>query len=219
MLLLFLFLAILLCVVVHLAAIAWLARYLGITVREVSIGLGPTLVRGKGFRLGLFPVGGYVRLRSIHEEDVPVDEVRSTLEGASVIKQFAVALFGCLVLLVLACVLAGSHALAAFLNMPTQIVAGAIPPFETAQKLLIETSTFLRDAPATLILGVVAAKFAALNLLPLPALNGGAALGVLGRASGIARVWPQAATNALLFVWLGLLALWLLALVTWLSGA
>ncbi len=216
---LLLFLAIPLCVALHVAAIAWMARYLGITVREVSIGVGPTLVRGKGFRLGLIPISGYVCLRSIHEEDVPADEVRSTLEGGSVGKQITVALFGCLLLLVLACALAGSQALTAFLNLPAQVVTGAVSPFGTAQKLLFDSGTFLRDAPATLIFGVIAAKFAALNLLPLPALNGGAALAALGRASSVARWWPQAATNALLFVWLGLLALWVLAIVSRLSGA
>ncbi len=216
---LFFFLAIFLSTSAHIAATAWSARLLGIPVQEVSIGLGPTLVRVDAFRLGLFPIGGYVSLRSLQKEDLPSDVARSTVEGESLIDQIAVASFGCLLLLIIAFVLTGSQAFTAFLSMPAQVLTGAISPFGTAQNLLDTAITFLRDAPATSVIGEVAARIAALNLLPFPASNGGDALAAIGRASGVARIWPEAATVLLLFVRIALLALWLLALAAWLSGA
>jgi hypothetical protein len=81
-----------------------------------------------------------------------------------------------------------------------------------AQALMRRAALGLQAAPFAVVLGVVAAKAAALNLLPLPALNGGAALAVLGRRLGVARLWPERATVALFFVWLAPVAAWFVAL-------
>lgn len=216
---LWLLLAIPLCVALHVSAMAGLASMIGVTVREVSVGLGPTLIRLGRFRLGLVPISGHVRLRSTREEDVPAEEIRSALEGGSLARQISLVLAGPLFLLALALAISGLHALAAFMNLPWQVIAGATSPFGAAQTMLGDAASFLRSASPTLILGVVISKFACLNLLPLPSMNGGAALATLGRAIGVARFWPQSATSALLFVWLGVLVLWLLALVVRLSGA
>ena len=216
---LWLVVAIPLCVAAQLAAIAAFSASIGITVRELSIGLGPTLLRTKRLRIGILPIAGHVRLRSIHEEDVPADERGSTIDGGPVVKQIAVSLVGCSVLIALAYALVGSRALEAFLKMPVQFVAGALSPLGIAQSLLSESGVFLREAPAMAIIGVVAAKFAAVNLLPFPALNGGAALAALGRATNVARLWPAKATSALLAFWLGLLGLWLFAFTARIGGA
>ena len=62
------------------------------------------------------------------------------------------------------------------------------------------------------LLALVAAKAAALNLLPLPMLNGGAALAALAQRVGVAGHWPIAATRALLVAWLVVVMICALAL-------
>ena len=66
---------------------------------------------------------------------------------------------------------------------------------------------------------VVAAKFAASNLLPLPGMNGGAAIALLARQAGLDLWWPAKATQALLWVWVVIMVCWLLALGVYFTGS
>lgn len=60
-------------VVVHEFGHFWMARRSGILVREFSIGMGPKIVdlksKGTTFTIRVLPIGGYVRMAGIDEED------------------------------------------------------------------------------------------------------------------------------------------------------
>lgn len=75
-----------------------------------------------------------------------------------------------------------------------------------------------RSAPHGILASTICAKLAALNLLPLPGMNGGAALRIIGMRIGAAKWWPDAATRALTLVYVALLLGWCLALIVFLLG-
>ncbi len=205
-------LAILVAVVVHIAAMTIAARAIGVKVVLVSLGYGPTLFQVRGYRLGALPMGGYVRFRHTVDDTVPESQLRTAIDRRSTIEQLSVTFSGCFALLMLALAFQGTSALEAFLRFPSQVLAGAASPMDEAQSLLRSAASFLHAATFPATLALVAAKSAALNLVPLPALNGGAAIALLAKRAGIARWWPAAATRFLHFVWLGVLGSWLLAI-------
>jgi len=252
----YLLIAIVLCVLLHTFSMALAGVAMGVTLREVSIGLGPTLFRAGRLRVRLLPLGGAVQFKDsqvaaqerraaeawardaldeeeshLGEPDVdvlvleasdveePEDDVlvleASDIEGAldqrPAIVQCLIGLAGCAALVVLAVMIwqgAGLHAVVAGF---TQIVAGAISPLDEALGLIAQAEQALVGLPLIGVLGWVAAKLAAFNLLPLPAANGGFVLAVLGRALGIQRYWPGGLTTLLLFAYIAIAMSWLVA--------
>lgn len=203
--------AIPLCVVVHLGIMAQVARGFGLSVREFALGIGPTLLHRGRFRLRLLPWGGAVLF---DEPDGP----GSGLDALSPAFQGVVCLSGCWALLALAAVLAGAPAAwAAFVVTPGQWFTGAWSPWQDAQPLLRGAAQVVDGAPAMVLVGTVAAKFAALNLLPLVPLNGAAAIRVVARAMGLDRLWPPSFTTLSAMVLLASMLLWCAAAV-WFAG-
>ncbi len=74
-------------------------------------------------------------------------------------------------------------------------------------------TTAILQLPFKALLGHVAAKFAAFNLLPLPATNGGQALTFIGRRFGLDRIWPARLTHILVLAYLALGLSWVGAMV------
>ncbi|MBU4610260.1 site-2 protease family protein [Achromobacter sp. GG226] len=258
-----LLIAVVLCVFLHTFSMALAGVAMGVTLREVSIGFGPTLFRAGRLRVRLLPLGGSVQFKdsqvaaqerraaaawardALDEKEshlekpdieVPVLEASdsgepedgalvleaSDLEGAldqrHAIVQGLIGLAGCAALVMLAVAIwqgAGLHAVVAGFG---QIVAGAISPLDEAQGLIAQAEQALVGLPLLGVLGWVAAKLAAFNLLPLPAANGGFVLAALGRALGIQRYWPSGLTMLLLFVYVAIAMSWLVAFGSyWLS--
>jgi membrane-associated protease RseP (regulator of RpoE activity) len=204
---------------IQLGTIAAVGAATGVTLRVLSIGYGRALFQSGVFRLGLIPTGGYVSFRDSREETVPVEDLKTALDGRSTLEQLFIILSGCVVLLGTAYIAAGERAIQAFLTLPAQALAGALSPLGEAQTLLTDCSAFIATASTAALFGVVGAKVAALNLLPFPSMNGGAALAVVGRKLSAARWWPPIATRALLFVYLAFLASWCIAFVAHIGKA
>jgi membrane-associated protease RseP (regulator of RpoE activity) len=204
-----------LVVFIHLLAIALAGYALGVPVREFSFGFGPTLLRRGIVRIALLPLGGYVKFKDSRDEIVPAHEMKSALDGKPAFQQVLVALSGCAALAALAFAAMGTACLPAALDGIRQLFVGMASPTADAHRLLHDALAFARSAPFVLLLGTVAAKLAAINLLPLPALNGGVALAALARPLGLDRAWPAAATTALMLVWLAVVALWAVAVVSY----
>lgn len=82
-------------VVVHELGHFLFARIFGVTVKEFAIGFGPHLYRKRGrktdFRINVFPLGGYVRLKG---EDPEEAEEPDALYGVSAWKRFFIVLAG-----------------------------------------------------------------------------------------------------------------------------
>ena len=208
-----LLLSILACVAIHLLTIAATAHVVGVRVRAVSLGMGPVLARFGRFQLRAVPLGGHVTLLDSRVEPVPKEAMPQAFDGRSTAEQVAIALSGCAALVAVAWGLLWTAGLEAVGAGVVQILRGALSPFGQGQGLVADVVHFARAAPATVVFGCTAAKLAALNLLPLPALNGGAALASVGRRLGLARWWPAGATTGLSLVALGIGLSWCAAVV------
>jgi membrane-associated protease RseP (regulator of RpoE activity) len=208
-----LFLSILGCVAIHLLTIAATAHVVGVRVRAVSLGVGPVLARFGRFQLRAVPLGGHVALLDSRIEPVPKEAMPQAFDGRSTAEQVAIALSGCAALVAVAWGLLWTAGLEAVGAGVVQILRGAVSPFGHGQGLVADVVHFARTASATVVFGCTAAKLAALNLLPLPALNGGAALTSVGRRLGFARWWPAWANTVLSLGALGIGASWCAAVV------
>jgi membrane-associated protease RseP (regulator of RpoE activity) len=206
-------------VVLHVGTIALAAGWVGVHVRRVAIGIGPALFQAGRFRLGPLPIGGYVNLRSTRDEEVAAHDLHTALDQRSVPEQVFIVLSGCLALLLVAFAALGPDALPAALNAPGQFFAGLVSPQGEAQQILREAVATVQATPFVALLGLTAAKCAALNLLPLPILNGGEAIAVCARRLGLRKGWPDAATQWLAHGWLLAVAVWLYAVGFYVVGA
>jgi len=208
--------AVVLCVLLHMFVIALCGAAFGVTVREISLGLGPKAFSIGNFTFRAFPFGGSVRFKDSREEELDADDMRGALDDRSLLVQIVIGLSGCLALLALAIVALQAEGVQAFLNGFVEIVMGAVSPMDKAQALLAQAQQRLTAAPFVTVLGLVAAKLAAFNLLPLPAANGGFVIAMIARGLGIAKFWPQGLTPVLLLAYLAIAISWLWALVVYL---
>ena len=214
-----LLLAALATLAVHLGTMALAGSALGVHLHWVTFGWGPQLLRVSRLRVGVLPVGGAVRFLHSVDDDVPEAEWHQALDRRSTAERLLVTLSGCAVLFALAIALQGRAAVEAFVALPGQLVAGTVSPFGEAQTLLRQIAAAAQSSSFPALLALVMAKCAALNLLPLPMLNGGAALAVLADRWGLARAWPPAGMRALLLLWVGVTLAWLVALGAYVVSA
>lgn len=181
MLLINLVASIAICLLLHLGAMAIAARACGITVRQVSYGIGPTVFIHGRFQLKLFPLSGYVRLKDSREEVLGPMDWADAYNHQPLWRQVVPPLAGNLTLLLIAFTILGHDGWASFLRGFSQFFEGALSPLGTAQLYLQTFASFSRDQSFLPIFGLVASKFAAVNLLPFPPFNGGQVLIVLVR--------------------------------------
>lgn len=206
-------------IAVHLLSIAATAHLIGVKVRLISFGLGPTLVNAGVFRLGALPIGGHVKLRDSREEHVPPNEMNTAFDGRSACDQIVISLSGCAMLVLLSILLLGREGLMAFLMGPVQIIRGAIAPFSEAQALIAKSLMISREAAPTVVFGYAAAKLAAMNILPAPQCNGGAVLAIVGRSLKIASWWSDNLTKMSIFFAAAVLLAWCTAGVVYATSS
>ena len=141
--------------------------WLKVPIKEMAFGFGKrwlrTSIASIPISLGILPLGGFVKFSS--------NEAK--LQGW---QRCVLELSGCAVLLALAAVIMGPRTT---FDVPTiwkQFVQGALSPFGYAQVLLIDLGRYLGDLDDLSIFAAMSLGIAALNLFPLPPLNGGNAL-------------------------------------------
>ncbi len=206
--------AIALCVLVHLLTMAAVGRAFGVSIEEFSFGLGPTLVRIGRMRLGPIPLGGYVKFLHSEEDLVSDDAMHTAYDGKSTTEQILVAIAGCMALLSIATLVLGNRvAVQTALDAPGQLLHGGVFTMDAAKQIQRHAVSFVQSAPFLDLLGVVAAKWAAINLLPLPGCNGGKVIAVLAGRFGLRQIWPPVATLFLLMAYVIVLASWCLSFV------
>lgn len=149
-------------------------RAFAIPVREIRIGALPVFRRGK-LSVGLLPVSAFVQFADSRREDT-ADTTGITFDGQprwvrAIVQLVAVAGF-----LLLAFVLRGNDAWHSFVNGFGQWLQGTLHPTTRGVELIEGYARFAdREGPLAAA-GVIAAKAAALNLLPIPAVAGFRAL-------------------------------------------
>ncbi|WP_027482605.1 hypothetical protein [Deinococcus pimensis] len=187
-----------LCTVVHLAGLCLGTVLAGERVGTVGLFGGPTLLRlrllGVTLRLGLVPVGGYVTSR-FPNGNAPAPFIAAVMNAC-----------GPLALLLLGALLIGwVDALGEFGRGFGQLFWGALMPRAHGAALVLGAADLVARGQVALVVGLLAVKMAALNLLPFTGSNGGALLESLlgaGRSARVAGVLgaPQLALLAVLLV-------------------
>ena len=205
--------AVAVCVVVHLASAALLAAMLGIKVREASFGFGPVLARFGVVTLRLIPLGGFAKFKDSREEFIAPSDMHDAFDVQPLATRLAIGATGCLALLLIAMATLQLEGLSAFAGGFGQIVSGALSPLGEAQRLLAKIGTSTPTLPFTALLGFAAAKFAAFNLMPFPANNGGFMIANLFRNTPLQRRWSSALTSLLTLAQLALALSWIGAML------
>jgi membrane-associated protease RseP (regulator of RpoE activity) len=208
------------CAAVHTGALAVVGWRLGATVEEVSLFFSPVLIRfryrGVDYRVGAIPMGGSVRFKGDRDEPKGPEEIlfAADMEPPGFhelhpLRRVAIAAAGCAALVVVGALCLGPWASVRSLGRGfVQLIPFA--PWAPAwvpggRQLAARFLALIRDGPFRIALGVLAAKMAAINLLPLPPLNGGAIILTL---VGWRKRLPEKAEIAATYV--GLLALLIL---------
>jgi membrane-associated protease RseP (regulator of RpoE activity) len=158
--------AIVICVAAHVLSMALAGSAVGGKIKQVDLFLGPRLatvrLKGAAVNIRLIPIAGSVQFADTFQNIHPLSRVFAECSG-------------CLALLILSAICLGlSGALDKFFHGFSQIMQGALAPHAEGRGLLLSFAAFLRTGSLVSCLGVVASKLAALNMLPMPPLNGGA---------------------------------------------
>ncbi|MBJ2157148.1 site-2 protease family protein [Variovorax sp. IB41] len=210
--------AIALLACIHIGTMAALGHGLGIKVRRISMGFGPPLFSLGVFQLRLLPIAGSVAFKDTRTEDLPDDVSADDFDDAFDHKpraiQVLLPLAGAASLALVALLLHPGSALASIGHGFVQIVAGGLSPLGTAQGLIDGGRAFAAQQGFVPLVGMVAAKLTALNLLPLPAMNGGQALLALLQRGPHDDAPPrlQRLIEWGLWLWVALALSWLVAL-------
>ncbi len=181
--------------------------------RVFCFGLGPTIAKHDDFRLRLIPLGGSVRFLDTRSESVEPAKAHTAFDQCTVGAKVAISLSGCVALLLIGAACIGSELLRVFTEATHSLVSGALQPFTNAQSYVRGITNFANTAPLPELLGSTAVVFAAINLLPFPATNAGAAVAAVARGVGFGRSWPARATKALIALHVAFAASWSFALL------
>jgi len=200
----------------HVSIMALCATMLGIGIRSLRYGIGPTLLTIDKVDIGLLPFAGNVVLKDTREQQVFEDDPgRDFYNEQPLWKQIAVPASGVAVLLALTPGILGTQGVPgwqAFTSAFAQIFQGALAPLGTAQQLLADGEVFARSHDFVAVFALVALKLCALNLLPVGGMNGGQIMLALARGGKPYAPWEEKAAQWLLLPGLAIVLSWLLAL-------
>ena len=204
-------LALVTVVLFHVSAMAACARLLGIGVNRIVFGMGRPFLRLGPVHLAPLPLGGHVQLARSDDGPKP-PPAACAFDRQPRWKRCLLPLTGPAALLALGCLTLGAAAGPAFADAFGQIVGGALHPFGAAQAHLAAARAWLDGQPLPAVVGMVACKAAAYNLLPFIGSNGVQAVYGLLPASAADSALSRRLAPVLLGVALVLMGGWLLAL-------
>ena len=172
----YLFLSLSIAVFLHLLAMAVTARMFGVSIVEFSYGVGPKIGQINNIIIKLIPISGHVKMLDSREQDLAEHELQFAYDHTSRFVRSFIIISGCIFLILIAFILIGSDAFYSLLDGFRQIVTGILSPTETAQVYIENIGKFIYSSSFLAIFSMTATKIAAVNLLPIPILNGGQAL-------------------------------------------
>lgn len=171
-------LALTLAMFIHVATMAVVARLVGIKPSVVKFGSGRAIlgsdIGGTRVDVGWFPFAGSVNFAD-------AGNGQDGLSERGLPQRIAVALSGCLLLIAIAQLLSPQGAIEIARNALSWCGSLLSSPANTMSVFWRDALSLAANAPLSVVFGTVAGTVGVLNLLPVPALNGGAvALWLLG---------------------------------------
>lgn len=207
----------LLLILLHVSALGLAGLASGSELLELSFGTGKAIFRRGKLKIGSVPLGGYAKFSDTRE--TPDADPATAFNRKPAYVQALVQLVGCASLVVLAALILAGAGVTEFVAGFRQVIVGAFAPRSTAQEYIQALHDLSVSHGFLAVLGVLAAKVAAVNLLPLPFLNGGQAL--LAFVPGDPTVYPDWQLRWMqiaIFPYLAMMGSWAYALVFFAIG-
>ncbi|MFZ4875501.1 site-2 protease family protein [Janthinobacterium sp. Mn2066] len=188
------------------------ARCLGLVIRSITFGIGPTCYAWGKLSLKALPFSGNLTLKDSREEELQTNECLDAFNFQPVWKQVLLPLSAPLCLLLLSMAVLGFQGWTSFLSAFAQIIDGALAPLSTAQDYLHAWHPYAATQSLLMAFALLTTKLCAFNLLPFAGLNGGQALLNLLRWGKPDAPWQASASSWLLLPGIAILASWMAAL-------
>lgn len=202
---------------IHIVSAALVSRALGIVIHEVSIGIGPVIWVTGRWRWKAIPFIGYIKYPGVASELLEGETREVAFELQPVWRRIVALLSGCSALVLVALVLLQQQGWESFARGFSQVIFGALAPMTVAQQSLAEYAEFVESASFLAVLGVICAKVAAWNLLPLPTSNSGLAVLTLLAPRGLPEVWTIFLILGTFLIHLLMAASWAVALIVFVT--
>ncbi len=203
----------------HLFVMASIGKLFGITVREISIGIGLRLLHYGIFSFRLIPFSGHVEFKSAIEDSMDNVDTTNAFDAQPTWKKTVVILSGPVLCAGIAVLLLGERAWREFLATFQEVLWGTLSPRFTGQRYLANAIEFIKQEPLVSILAVLMAKGSAFHLIPFPILSGGRALMLLANSVKASSTLTQDVIHWLmlahLLVWLS----WIVAIIQYLVSS
>ena len=211
-------LAICILAAVQVTAVTAAGAVSGVSIRQISFGVGPRLLQFRKFVVRAFPFASWVKFKDTRSDEcVDRSAARASHDAYNHqprIVQAAIALAGPASLVAVTLLLRYETGLSEVLAGFRQIFAGSLQPLSVAQAYISATQSLAAIGGFGALTAVLAGKLAAFNLVPLPMLNGGQALLALLRKPGDEPVaWQTSLLKWTTLPWCALLLSWLVAFV------
>lgn len=209
--------SLMLLTVLSIVTMAALGGAAGAAVREISLGTGKLIFSRGIVSIRALPLGGFVKFKDTRTE--PDGTTEDAYNHKPRLVQAMIPLAGAGVLVLVAMLLRPASAASEIIAGFRQIAAGALSPLSTAQTYIQGAYSLATEQGFIALLGLLAAKTAAFNLLPFPFLNGGQALFTLLRPDRtVTPQWEERVTQFTMLLFLALVAAWLFSLGAFFTG-
>jgi len=160
----------------HLLAMAVTAKLFRVKIVELSYGIGPKIFCLSKVSVRLIPFAGSLQMIDSRANEIEESELKYAYDHKSKLTRFLIALSGCAFLLAVGYFSFGKDTTQIFIGSFNKILTGVFSPFGSAQTFIESARGFVLSNSVSTILSATAIYFSAINLLPIPVLNGGQAL-------------------------------------------
>ncbi|WP_444944598.1 site-2 protease family protein [Microbulbifer sp. ZKSA006] len=199
--------------ILHISTIAAFLVLFGVKIKELSYGVGPTLLSIDKLKIQPIPISGYVRTLDSREDTLNEEEKRYTLDGQPLGVQVFLPLSGCIVVFFISYLFLGRDSLNLFVSAFQEIILGGLNPLSTGQDLIQRSRDFIQQSSLISIIATVQIKLVAFNLLPLTVLNGGQAIVNLIKMGKPEASWEIKAANISFILAMYLYVSWSFAMI------
>jgi len=172
----YLFLSFTAAIFLHLVFGALTIVWCGVKITEICYGTGPKLVSFGKITIRLIPISGYARMLDSRENHLEEHELQFAYNLKPSFVRAFIMVSGSISLILIAELLIGKQAFDYFTNAFGQITRFILSPTQDAQVYIQKILDFTETSSIITIFSITLTKIAAINLLPIPALNGGSAL-------------------------------------------
>lgn len=205
------FVAVVLLLFLHVSALALAGVAFGVELREVSFGVGKALFTRGIVTIRLLPISGYAKFADTRE--TPETDPAVSFNHKPALVRAVIPLMGCVALVLVAAMIPVGAGVAEITEGFRQVIVGAFGPMSTAQGYIQALRERSLSQGFIVVLGVLAAKMAVANLLPLPFLNGGQALlAFVPTDPNVYPKWQETLMQWTFLPFMALLASWLYAI-------